>query len=74
MKIHHGGHIVQNEMFKNISLELLWSFCSAEQNHLLEMSLFNLRWPFCSAELNGLCKLRRCYYKEHFFDIILNLD
>ena len=39
-----------------------------------EISYLQLWWPFCSTEQNHLFNLSRGQYKEHIYEIILNLD
>ena len=38
------------------------------------MYYLELCWPFSSVEQNHLCNFIRRHHKEHFFEIILNLD
>ena len=39
-----------------------------------DISYLELWPPFCSVEQNHLCNFGRGYHKEHFCEIILNLD
>ena len=38
-----------------------------------DISYLQLWQPFCLAERNNLCNFGRGYYKEQFYEIILNL-
>ena len=39
-----------------------------------DSSYLELWWLICSAERNHLCSFEPGHYKEHFCDIIFNLD